>query len=80
LLHSTRQEPEEERLPLPLGGGGGGWRHVRALTFRKIFNILDPITKTFQSPDIDVLGAVTSLQVVMKDLKNLCCDDEFNVL
>lgn len=53
---------------------------LTALTFTKIFNILDPITKTFQSPDIDLLGAVTSLQVVMKDLKNLRCDDEFNEL
>lgn len=53
---------------------------VTALTFTKIFNILDSITKTFQSPDIDLLGAVTSLQVVMKDLKNLRCDYEFNGL
>lgn len=53
---------------------------LTALTFTKIFNILDPVTKTFQSPDIDLLGAVTSLQVVMKDLQNLRCDDEFNEL
>lgn len=53
---------------------------LTALTFTKIFNILDPITKTFQSPDIDLLGAVTSLQVVIKDLKILRCDDEFNEL
>ncbi|XP_050065873.1 zinc finger MYM-type protein 1-like [Aphis gossypii] len=50
------------------------------LTFTKIFNILDPITKTFQSPDIDLLGAVTSIQVAMEDLKNLRCDDELNKL
>ncbi|KAL4097745.1 hypothetical protein QTP88_022467 [Uroleucon formosanum] len=53
---------------------------LTALIFTKIFNILDPITKTFQSPDIDLLGAITSLQVVKKDLKNLRCDDEFNEL
>lgn len=50
---------------------------LTALTMTKIFNILDPISKLFQSPDIDLLGAITSLEIAMQDLKKLRCDEQF---
>lgn len=53
---------------------------LTALTFTKIFKILDPITKIFQSPDIDLLGAINSLELAVKDLQKLRCDEEFNAL
>lgn len=34
---------------------------VTAISFSKLFEILDPATKMFQSQDIDLLGAVNSI-------------------
>lgn len=39
------------------------------ICFSKIFQLLDSVTKILQSPNIDLLGAVNSLQVVLDNIK-----------
>lgn len=53
---------------------------LTAICYKKLFNILDPVTKIFQSQDIDLLGAVNSLRAVSSSLKILRSDDAFNNL
>ncbi|XP_008179475.1 52 kDa repressor of the inhibitor of the protein kinase-like [Acyrthosiphon pisum] len=53
---------------------------LTAICYKNLFNILDPVTKMFQSQDIDLLGAVNSLQAVSSSIKRLRSDDAFNDL
>lgn len=50
------------------------------MCYKKIFDILDPLTTIFQSKDIDLLGAVNSLQVVTNSIKILRSDVAFKNL
>lgn len=53
---------------------------MTAICYKNLFNILDPVTKIFQSKDIDLLGAVNSLQAVSSSIKRLRSDDAYNDL
>lgn len=50
---------------------------ITAISFSKLFEILDPATKMLQSPDIDLLGAVNSIQVILDNIKNMRSDNVF---
>lgn len=50
------------------------------MCYKKLFDILDPVTKIFQSTDIDLLGAVNSIQAVTNSIKMLRSDDAFKDL
>jgi len=50
---------------------------MTAICFSKIFQLLDPVTKILQSPDIDLLGAVNSVQVVLDNIKKMRSDKVF---
>lgn len=50
---------------------------MTAICFSKIFQLLDPVTKILQSPDIDLLGAVNSVQVVLDNIKKIRSDKIF---
>jgi len=53
---------------------------LTAICYKNLFNILDPVTIIFQSLDIDLLGAVNSLQAVSNSVKRLRSDDAYNDL
>ncbi|KAL4105180.1 hypothetical protein QTP88_020452 [Uroleucon formosanum] len=43
----------------------------------KIFQLLDPVTKSLQSPDIDLLEALNNIQVVLDNIKKIRSDKIF---
>ncbi|KAF0748537.1 zinc finger MYM-type protein 1-like, partial [Aphis craccivora] len=53
---------------------------LTAFVFKKIFEILEPLNKVLQSKDIDLLGAINSVNECLKMLNVLRdnCDIEFN--
>lgn len=50
---------------------------MTAICFSKIFQLLDPVTKSLQSPDIDLLEALNNIQVVLDNIKKIRSDKIF---
>jgi len=50
---------------------------LTALYFKKIFNLIDPLTRMLQAIDIDLLSAINIIQNVHTSLKQIRCENIF---
>jgi len=50
---------------------------LTALCFKKIFNLIDPLTRMLQAIDIDLLSAINNIQNVHTSLKQIRCEKIF---
>lgn len=76
---------EESRLDFKVGTKASGLidfllSHrfiLTALCFKKIFNLIDPLTRMLQAIDIDLLSAINNIKNVHTSLKQIRCENIF---